>query len=92
MDVPASTIYAWKADSNILKEPAFLLEEDAAYGLIQRHHTVRTCWRSLGDSITTDHISPAGRIAPDNPAGQYLLDLGVDPDNFHFLRRAARQP
>jgi len=36
----------------------------------------------LGDSITTDHISPAGRIAPDNPAGQYLQALGVKPADF----------
>ena len=37
----------------------------------------------LGDSITTDHISPAGSIAADSPAGQYLMGLGVQPKDFN---------
>ncbi len=46
----------------------------------------------LGDSVTTDHISPAGSIPKDSPAGKYLIAQGVKPDGFQFLRRAARQP
>ena len=45
----------------------------------------------FGDSITTDHISPAGAIKPDSPAGRYLLEHGVEPRRVQQLRRAARQ-
>jgi aconitate hydratase len=41
------------------------------------------CLVKLGDSITTDHISPAGAIAPDSPAGRYLQDQGVSPEHFN---------
>ncbi|MCV4677982.1 hypothetical protein OFC08_34460, partial [Escherichia coli] len=37
----------------------------------------------FGDSVTTDHISPAGAIKPDSPAGKYLQELGVDPKDFN---------
>ena len=41
------------------------------------------CLAVLGDSITTDHISPAGNIAKDSPAGKYLISLGVKPADFN---------
>ena len=43
------------------------------------------CLLALGDHITTDHISPAGAIAPDSPAGRHLIDRGVAPDRFSIL-------
>src|SRR4029453_2036250 len=43
------------------------------------------CLVKLGDSITTDHISPAGSIKPDSPAGRYLLDHGVEQRDFNSL-------
>ena len=46
----------------------------------------------LGDSITTDHISPAGSIKPDSPAGRYLVGLGRGVVRLQLLRRSARQP
>ena len=46
----------------------------------------------LGDSITTDHISPAGNIKKDSPAGKYLIEHGVEPKDFNSVRRPARQP
>ena len=46
----------------------------------------------FGDSITTDHISPAGAIKPDSPAGHYLLEHGVSRGRVQQLRRAPRQP
>jgi len=80
LDVPASMLYDWREDSNILREPAFLLEkrEDSSSGAIRDSYALAV----LGDSITTDHISPAGRIAPDSPAGRYLQALGVQPQDF----------
>src|ERR671914_3077698 len=39
----------------------------------------------LGDSVTTDHISPAGAIRPDSPAGKYLIEQGVEPRDFNSL-------
>ena len=44
---------------------------------------VRACWRCSGDSVTTDHISPAGSIAADGPAGHYLIANGVPPKDFN---------
>jgi aconitate hydratase len=79
MDVTASTLYNWKADSSILKEPAFLLEGP---NIVEKDIHDACPLAVLGDSITTDHISPAGRIAVDNPAGRYLEDLGVGPQDF----------
>ena len=46
----------------------------------------------LGDSVTTDHISPAGSIKPESPAGQYLIEHGVERQELQLVRRAARQP
>ena len=46
----------------------------------------------LGDSVTTDHISPAGAIKKDSPAGEYLIEHGVEPKRLQLLRLAARQP
>ena len=45
--------------------------------------SARACWRMLGDSVTTDHISPAGSIPPDSPAGRYLIEHGVEPRDFN---------
>ena len=81
MDLPGSVLFDWKEKSNVIREPAFLLEDEDRPSLpakIENAYVLAV----LGDSITTDHISPAGRIAPDNPAGQYLQSLGVEPKNF----------
>ncbi len=80
MEIPESALYDWRADSSLIREPAFLLGEDerAGRGDIREAYALAL----LGDSITTDHISPAGRIAPDGPAGQYLQSLGVQPQDF----------
>ena len=44
---------------------------------------MRGCSRVLGDSVTTDHISPAGAFAPGTPAGRYLVEHGVEPRDFN---------
>ena len=46
----------------------------------------------LGDSVTTDHISPAGSIGPSTPAGQYLIDHGVEPADFNSYGARRGQP
>ena len=50
------------------------------------------CSRVLGDSVTTDHISPAGAIKKQSPAGQWLIENGVEPARLQLVRLAARQP
>lgn len=81
MDAPVSTLFDWQEDSNIIKEPAFLLE-DGVLPPSPVDITNAYALAVLGDSITTDHISPAGRIAVDNEAGLYLQSLGVEPADF----------
>ena len=50
------------------------------------------CLVMVGDSVTTDHISPAGSIKPDSPAGRYLIEHGVERKRLQLVRLAARQP
>ena len=52
-------------------------------GARSRTSTARACLVRLGDSVTTDHISPAGAIRPDSPAGQYLIEHGVERREFN---------
>ena len=72
-------LYDWQADSTYLQEPPFF--EDAAPIPAVLSGARALAW--LGDSITTDHISPAGSIAVNSPAGQYLSGLGVAPADFN---------
>ena len=80
---PAATeLYAWDANSTYIQEPLFwadLVPEVPSVGDI---HGARVLVL-LGDSVTTDHISPAGSIATDSPAGRYLLDRGVTRGEFN---------
>ncbi len=74
-------LYPWQSDSTYIKEPPFL---DAAL----RRSALRDVERAralaiLGNSITTDHISPIGSIKPTSPAGTYLQSLGVAPADFN---------
>ena len=77
-----SLIYAWDANSTYIKNPPyfenFSLETDTIRDIEQARVLAM-----VGDSITTDHISPAGAIPKDYPAGQYLISKGVDPDDFN---------
>jgi len=82
LPVPEGETYAWAADSTYVKEPSFFeLREAAAPGLAGfRDARVLAL---LGDSITTDHISPAGSILASSPAGVYLREHGVAPADFN---------
>jgi aconitate hydratase len=79
---PKGESYAWNDSSTYIKRaPYFDAMADPAT-FLQDLHSLR-CLAVLGDSVTTDHISPAGSIAKDSPAGQYLISLGVKPSDFN---------
>ena len=77
--VSKSPIYKWDLSSTYVKEPPFFAEElNTNQDIIKAKILVK-----LGDSITTDHISPAGSINSDSPAGKYLLNRQVSQNNFN---------
>ncbi len=79
--LPAGDRYAWP-ESTYIESPSFLHDLPTTPAALSDIHGARVlAW--LGDSVTTDHISPAGSIAPDGPAGRYLQSLGVEPKNFN---------
>jgi aconitate hydratase len=82
LQVPTGDRFAWRSDSTYIRNPPFF-----------EHLTMETtpvtditgarALAILGDSITTDHISPAGSIKKDSPAGKYLIEHGVQPHDFN---------
>ena len=74
--------YAWDDASTYIKDPPYF---DGMTKTIDPVHEISGArvLAMLGDSITTDHISPAGSIKKDSPAGKYLVGLGVDPKDFN---------
>ena len=82
IEIAAGDLYDWNAESTYIQEPPFLVDMAAQPGPIQPIHNARVLCL-LGDSVTTDHISPAGAIAKDTPAGQFLLDQGVEQRDFN---------
>ena len=82
MKVPAGELYKWDAKSTYIKEPPFFdgMQKDPAPVADIKGARVLAL---LGDSITTDHISPAGNISKKGPAGEYLQKLGVKPEDFN---------
>ena len=81
LDTPQGDIFPWNSESSLICEPSFLLETISSQSDSVEIMGARVL-AVLGDSITTDHISPAGRIAPELLAGQYLQSLGVKPADF----------
>jgi aconitate hydratase len=82
--VPTSTgeLYDWDVTSTYIQEPPFLAELSREAKPPQSVRGARVLL-ALGDSVTTDHISPAGSIAKTSPAGQYLVEHGVPPADFN---------
>ena len=78
----ATELYAWDADSTYVREPPFFAGLTRAAPAIAAIDGARAL-AVLGDSITTDHISPAGAIAPDSPAARYLREHGVGRIDFN---------
>jgi aconitate hydratase len=79
---PGEALYAWEAGSTYIQEPPFFVGLAAEPAPLTPIRGARVLL-SLGDSVTTDHISPAGSIHPASPAGRYLLSLGVSPADFN---------
>ena len=74
--------YAWNSKSTYIQRPPFLEGITKDVGTIQPIVGARVL-AVLGDSVTTDHISPAGSIAKSGPAGRYLIEHGVTPTDFN---------
>ncbi|MCK5660877.1 MAG: aconitate hydratase AcnA, partial [Methanosarcinales archaeon] len=82
LDVPKGTLYEWDSESTYIQEPPFFKDFPLAPPKIQDIKNARVL-ALLGDSITTDHISPAGAFADDDPAGKYLIARGLDVAEFN---------
>ena len=78
----AGDLYGWQAESTYVQEPPFFVDLSPELDAITDITGARVLAR-LGDSVTTDHISPAGSIAVDSPAGQFLIARGVEPKDFN---------
>jgi aconitate hydratase len=75
-------LYEWRSDSTYVQEPPFFVDLSTEPSAVTDIEGARVL-ALLGDSVTTDHISPAGSIAVDSPAGQYLISKGVEPKDFN---------
>ena len=82
IQIPKSQTYAWQSDSTYIRHPPFFEEINQPPKAITNIDQARIL-AVLGDSVTTDHISPAGNIKKDSPAGRYLQDQGVTPKDFN---------
>jgi aconitate hydratase len=82
LDVPTGDRFGWDEDSTYVRRPSFLIdvpEEPEETVDIEGAKVLA----KLGDSVTTDHISPAGAIKKDSPAGKYLQEHGIEPKDFN---------
>jgi aconitate hydratase len=82
LPVPTGDRFAWESDSTYIRRPPFLEDLTAEPRPAVEIRGARAL-AVLGDSITTDHISPAGAIKADSPAGKYLIAQGVQPKDFN---------
>ncbi|HYO46899.1 MAG TPA: aconitate hydratase AcnA [Gemmatimonadota bacterium] len=82
LEIPEGARFDWPADSTYIRRPTFLtgvLVDPPEVSDIDGARVLAV----LGDSVTTDHISPAGSIKKDSPAGRYLIEHGVEPKDFN---------
>ncbi|WP_017198908.1 aconitate hydratase AcnA [Arthrobacter sp. M2012083] len=82
LDTPAGDTFAWAEDSTYVRKPPYFEGMKAQPDPVQDISGARVLLK-LGDSVTTDHISPAGSFKSDTPAGQYLLANGVERKDFN---------
>ncbi|KAL1345707.1 hypothetical protein HN51_019426 [Arachis hypogaea] len=82
LQVPVDKLYSWDPNSTYIHEPPYFkgmtMDPPGAHGVKDAY-----CLLNFGDSITTDHISPAGSIHKDSPAAKYLMERGVDRKDFN---------
>ncbi|MFL5926961.1 MAG: aconitate hydratase, partial [Gaiellaceae bacterium] len=82
LDVPEGELFAWEPDSTYVRQPPYFEGMTREPGTVPDVEGARVLvW--LGDSVTTDHISPAGAIKPDSPGGKYLVEHGVERKDFN---------
>jgi aconitate hydratase len=82
LGAPTGDVYEWDETSTYIREPPFFEEFPEEEPGVADVEGAR-CLMLLGDTVTTDHISPAGPFSSKQPAGQWLLDHGVDPSEFN---------
>jgi aconitate hydratase len=82
LDTPEGELFDWAPDSTYVRLPPYFEGVSEEAGTVDDFSGAR-CLVMLGDSVTTDHISPAGAIKPDSPAGRYLTDHGVERKDFN---------
>ena len=82
LNAPTGQVYDWDGESTYIKEAPFFQDITDTPEAVSDIENARTLL-VLGDSITTDHISPAGKIGENTPAGQYLISKGVKPVDFN---------
>ncbi|CAI0436403.1 unnamed protein product [Linum tenue] len=82
LSIPASILYSWDPKSTYIHEPPYFkdmtMEPPGPHGVKNAY-----CLLKFGDSVTTDHISPAGSIHKESPAARFLRERGVDPKDFN---------
>jgi aconitate hydratase len=82
LETPSGNLYDWQDDSTYIRRPPYFDGMSADPAPVEDIAGARVLVM-LGDSVTTDHISPAGAIRPDSPAGAYLIEHGVDRREFN---------
>jgi aconitate hydratase len=82
LPIPEGDLYAWDNKSTYIKNPPYFEGMTLKPSALGNLHGLRAL-AILGDSVTTDHISPAGTIQTDSPAGKYLIANGVQPKDFN---------
>jgi aconitate hydratase len=80
--IPEGELYEWDTNSTYIQEPPFFTDLGTVLNDIADIRSAKTL-ALMGDSVTTDHISPAGNIKADSPAGQYLIEHGVKKEDFN---------
>ncbi len=82
IEVPEASMYNWNPEATYVQEPPFFQEMPHDPPALPNIKGARVL-AIFGDTLTTDHISPAGTIPPDSPAGQYLIGLGIEQEDFN---------
>jgi aconitate hydratase len=82
LPVPEGDLFAWEPGSTYVRQPPYFEGMSREPGTVEDVAGAR-CLVMVGDSVTTDHISPAGAIKPDSPAGKYLVEHGVERKDFN---------